>query len=40
MVRADNRRIERETLELAYSWDSERAGKTEIVDEGNSVEYI
>ena len=40
VVRSDNRLIARETSELAYSWDSERAGKTEIVDDGNSMEYI
>ena len=33
------RRIARDTSESAYNWDSERAGKTEIVGEGNSVEY-
>ena len=39
MVRDSNRRIARETLELAYSWNIEGAGKTEIVDDGNSVEW-
>ena len=37
-VRADNWRIARETLELTYSWDSERGGKTEMFDVSNSVE--
>ena len=39
-VRADNWRIARETLELAYIWDRKRVVRTEIVDDGNSVEYI
>ena len=30
--------IARGSLESAYSWDSKRAGKTAIVDDGNSVE--
>ena len=38
MVRDSNRRISRETLESAYIWDSERSGKTVIVQDGNSVE--
>ena len=33
------RRIARETLESAYSRVSEGDGKTEIFDDGNSVEY-
>ena len=37
-AREGNRRIARETSELAYIWDSERAGKTEIVNGGNIVE--
>ena len=37
-VTESSRRIARETLELAYSWDSERSGKTEIVDDGISVD--
>ena len=40
MVREDNWRIARETLESVYNWDSERSSKTDIVDDGNSVEYI
>ena len=32
--------IARETTESACSCDSEGVGKTEIVDDGNSVEYI
>ena len=40
MVKDGNRRIARETSELAYSKDSERDGKTDIVDNRNSVEYI
>ena len=39
-VRGVNQHIERETSESGYIWDSERAGKTEIVNDGNSVEYI
>ena len=31
--------MERESSELAYSWDSKSVGKTEIVDDRNSVEY-
>ena len=31
--------IARESPESAYSMDREREGKTEIVDDGNSVEY-
>ena len=38
-VRVISQSIAREMSELAYSWDSEGAGKTEIVDEGNSMEY-
>ena len=37
-VRADNWRIAREILELAYSRYNEISGKTDIVDDGNSVE--
>ena len=33
------RHIVRESLELAYSVAREEEGKTEIVDDGNSVEY-
>ena len=40
VVRDSNWRIARETLDLEYRWDSERAGRTEIVDDGNSVEQI
>ena len=32
------RYISRETLESEYRWDSERDGKTEIVEDKNSVE--
>ena len=32
--------IARESLELAYSWDSEGFGKTDKVGIRNSVEYI
>ena len=32
-------RIARETSESEYSWDSERAGKTEIFDDGFIVDY-
>ena len=39
-MREDNRRIAREASESAYIWDSERARKIDIVDDGNSVEYI
>ena len=39
-VKNANYRIARETSEPAYIWDSERDGKTEIFDNGNSVEYI
>ena len=39
-VRVYNWRIARETSESAYSWDIKRAKKTDIVDDGNSVEYI
>ena len=38
MVRDDNQRIERDTSESAYIWDSVRIGKTDIVDVRNSVE--
>ena len=37
-ARADNFCIARETLESMFSWDSERTGKTEIVDNRKSVE--
>ena len=37
-VRDSNWRIARETSESEYSWDSERARKTEIVDDGKIVE--
>ena len=40
VVRDSNRRIARETSESMYIWDNERSRKTEIVDNGNSVEYI
>ena len=40
MVRVDNRYIARELSESAYIWYSIRTGKMEIVDDGNSVEYI
>ena len=40
VVRDGNRHIAREALELVYIWDSERARKTEIVGDINSVEYI
>ena len=40
MVRNGNRNTERETLESVYIWDIKRDGKKEIVDNGNSVEYI
>ena len=39
-VRSDSCCLAREISESAYSWDSERSMKTEIVDENNSVEYI
>ena len=32
-----SRCIARERSELAYSWDSDRVGKTEIIDNGISV---
>ena len=35
-----NRSIARETSESAYNWYLDREGKTEIVDDGNRVEYI
>ena len=38
MVMERSRCIVRETLEFAYSWDIEGFRKTEIVDNGNSVE--
>ena len=38
MVRDINRRKARETSESVYSWDSKGSEKTEIVDEGNSVQ--
>ena len=38
MVMEKSRRIARETSELAYSWDSDRVGKMEIVDGGISVD--
>ena len=34
-----SQRISRETSESAYSWDSDRFGKTDIVDNGISVDY-
>ena len=37
MVMKSSRRIARDTLELSYSWDSDRIGKTEIVDDSISV---
>ena len=40
-VRLSNARVRhvaRETSELAYSWDSERAGKLEIDSDGNIAE--
>ena len=37
MVIESSWRIARETLESAYSWDSDRVGKTEIVNNGISV---
>ena len=40
VVRESNQFIARESLELAYSCDREMVGKTEIIDDGNSVEYI
>ena len=40
MVMERSRRIARETLESAYSWYSKGVGKTEIVNNGNSVEFI
>ena len=40
MVRDSNRRIARELSESAYSCDSQGDGKTEIDNDGNSVEYI
>ena len=38
MVKDSNWCIARESLESASSWDSEGAGKTEIYDNGNSVQ--
>ena len=38
MVMESSRRIERETSESLYSWDSDRVRKTEIVDNGISVD--
>ena len=40
MVSNGNRRIARETSDSAYSWDNERSRKTEMVDDGNSLECI
>ena len=37
-VTESGRRIARETLASAYSWECERTGKTEIVDDGNSAD--
>ena len=39
-VRVYIQRIERETSDLTYIWDSIGAWKTEIADNGNSVEHI
>ena len=38
VVREDNWRIAKETSESPYTWDIEKSGKTEIVDNSNSVE--
>ena len=38
LIKKSSQRIARDILESAYSWYSERAGKTEIVNDGNSVE--
>ena len=37
-MREISRRISRETSELAYSWDSDVVGKTEIVDDKETVD--
>ena len=38
MVRNSSRRIERESSEPAYIWDRDDVGKTEIVNDRNSVD--
>ena len=39
-MREGNRRVARKTSDPEYGWYSERSGKTEKVDDGNSVEYM
>ena len=39
VVAESSRRIATETSESAYIWDIERSGESEIVSDGNSVDY-